>query len=131
MVGIILVCRMPQISSKALRPLALLGDHRAPQLPEVPTAREAGGSPAGFSESSWNGLAVPARCRRKDGIARLNRELARILACRTSNSACPEPTLVAQSSTPEQQAELLERDIKRWADVIERAKIPRSSATAR
>ena len=35
---------MPQISSKALRPLALLGDHRTATA-EVPIAREAGGPP--------------------------------------------------------------------------------------
>jgi len=49
----------------------------------------------------------------------------RILALPDVKQRLSELTLVAQSSTPEQQAELLERDIKRWADVIERAKIPK------
>lgn len=115
---------MPQISSKALRPLALLGEHRAAQLPDVPIAREAGGSLAAFSAASWNGLAVPVKTP-KDVVARLNRELVRILAMPDVKQRLADLTLVAQSSTPEQQAELLERDIKRWADVIERAKIPK------
>lgn len=34
---------MPQIAAKALRPLAVLGAQRAPQLPQVPTVRESGG----------------------------------------------------------------------------------------
>ena len=115
---------MPQISSKALRPIALLGDHRAAQLPEVPAAREAGGPLANFSAASWNGIAVPAKTP-KDIVARLNRELVRILALPEVKQKLADLTLVAQSSTPEQQVELLDRDIKRWAGVIERAKIPK------
>lgn len=115
---------MPQVSSRALRPLALLGDHRAGQLPDVPAARELGGSLASFSAASWNGLAVPAKTPR-DVIARLNRELVRVLALPDVRQKLADLTLVARSSTPEQQAELLERDVKRWSGVIERAKIPK------
>lgn len=120
----ILGALMPQISSKALRPLALLGDHRAAQLPDVPIAREAGGTLAGFSAASWNGLAVPAKTP-KDVVAKLNRELVRILALPDVKQRLADLTLVAQGSTPEQQAELLDSDIKRWSGVIERAKIPK------
>jgi len=115
---------MPQIASKALRPLALLGDHRAAQLPDVPIAREAGGTLASFSAASWNGLAVPEKTP-KDVVAKLNRELVRILALPDVKQRLADLTLVAQSSTPEQQAELLDSDIKRWSGVIERAKIPK------
>ena len=113
---------MPQITSKALRPLALLGDQRAVVLPGVPTAREAGGSLANFSAASWNGLAVPAKTP-KDIVAKLNRELVRILALPDIKQRLYDLMLVAQSSTPEQLAQLLDSDIKKWTDVIERAKI--------
>jgi tripartite-type tricarboxylate transporter receptor subunit TctC len=119
----ILGALMPQITSKALRPVALLGDHRAAQLPGVPIAREAGGSLANFSAASWNGLAVPSKTP-KDVVAKLNRELVRILALPDVKQRLADLTLVAQSSTPEQQAQLLDNDIKRWSGVIERAKIP-------
>ena len=115
---------MPQITSKALRPLALLGDQRAVVLPGVPTAREAGGSLANFSAASWNGLAVPAKTP-KDIVAKLNRELVRILALPDVKQRLYDLMLVAQSSTPEQLAQLLDSDIKKWTDVIERAKIPK------
>ena len=118
----ILGALMPQVASKALRPVALLGDHRASQLPDTPIAREAGGSLANFSAASWNGLAVPARTP-KDVVAKLNRELVRILALPDVRQRLADLTLIAQSSTPEQLAELLDNDIKRWAGVIERAKI--------
>lgn len=118
----ILGALMPQIASKALRPIALLGDHRASQLPDVPIAREAGGTLANFSAASWNGLAVPAKTP-KDVVTKLNRELVRILALPDVKQRLADLTLVAQSSTPEQLGDLLDSDIKRWADVIERAKI--------
>ena len=120
----ILGALMPQIASKALRPVALLGDHRASQLPDVPIAREAGGTLVNFSAASWNGLAVPAKTP-KDVVAKLNRELVRILALPDVKQRLADLTLVAQSSTPEQLGDLLDSDIKRWAGVIERAKIPK------
>ncbi len=115
---------MPQISAHALRPLALLGDARAAQLLGVPTVRESGGWLAQFSAASWNGLSVPAKTP-KETVAKLNRELVRILALPDVKQRLAELTLVAQSSTPEQLGSLLESDIKRWTSVIERAKIPK------
>ncbi len=120
----ILGALMPQINSKALRPLALLGDKRAAQLPEVPAAHEAGGSLVKFSAASWNGLAVPGKTP-KDIVARLNRELLRILALPEVRQKFADLTLVAESSSPEQLAGTLERDIARWSGVIERARIAR------
>ena len=115
---------MPQITSKALRPLVLLGDGHAAQLPGIPAAHEAGGSLAKFSAVSWNGLAVSAKTP-KEIVTRLNREITRILALPDVKQRLASLTLVAQSSTPEQLATLLDSDIKRWAEVIERAKIPK------
>ena len=115
---------MPQIASKALRPLALLGDGHAAQLPGIPAVHEAGGSLAKFSAASWNGLAVPAKTP-KEIVTKLNREISRILALPEVKQRLADLTLVAQSSTPEQLAGLLDSDIKRWAEVIERAKIPK------
>lgn len=115
---------MPQVKSNALRPLALLGDSHATQLPGVPMAKEAGGSIANFSAASWNGLSVPAKTP-KDVVAKLNRELVRILALPDVKQRLADLTLVAQSSTPEQLSAALDNDIKRWAGVIERAKIPK------
>jgi tripartite-type tricarboxylate transporter receptor subunit TctC len=115
---------MSQISSKALRPIALLGEQRAATLPDVPTVRELGGSLANFNAASWNGLALPAKTR-TDIVAKLNRELVRILALPDVKLRLSELLLVAQSSTPEQLGQLLDSDIKQWAQVIERTNIQR------
>ena len=115
---------MPQIASKALRPLAVLGEKRAPQLPDVPAARESGGSLAAFKASSWNGLAVPAKTPR-DVVARLSREVQAAVVQPDVKARLLELNLVAQGSTPEQLGALMASEVKRWSDVIAHANIPR------
>ena len=113
---------MPQIKSNAVRPLALLGDKRTDSLPGVPTVQESGGSLAKFQASSWNGLAVPARTPR-DVVMRLNREIQTIMEMPDVKKRLSDLNLNAQSSSPEQAAEALASDIKRWQEVIAKAKI--------
>ncbi len=113
---------MAQVSSKALRPVALLGEKRLATLPDVPTVRESGGALASFNVTSWNGLAVPAKTP-KDVVAKLSREVQAVLANPEVKKRLSDLTLNAQGSTPEQVSELLASEIKRWADVIARAKI--------
>jgi len=115
---------MPQIKSNALRPLALLGDKRAPSLPDVPTAQESGGTLAKFHASSWNGLAAPAATP-KDRIQYLNRELNAVLAMPAVKQKLASLEVDARPGTPEQLGGLLASEIKRWGDVITRANIPR------
>ena len=115
---------MPQISSKALRALAVLGDKRAIQLPEVPAVRESGGVLASFNVSSWNGLAVPARTPRAV-VERLSREVQAALAQPEVRQRLLDLNLVAHGSTPEQLGEHLVTDIRRWSEVIARAGIAR------
>ena len=113
---------MPQIKSSAVRPLALLGDKRTDSLPGVPTVHESGGSLAKFQASSWNGLAVPARTPR-EVVLRLNREIQAIMDMPDVKKRLSDVNLNAQSSTPEQVAEVLAADIRRWHEVIVKAKI--------
>src|SRR6185369_15275791 len=115
---------MPQIAAHALLPLAVLGAQRAPQLPDVPAARESGGALADFNVSSWNALAVPAKTP-ADVIARLSREVQAAVAQPDVKKRLLELNLVAQGSSPAQLREHLAADIKRWSDVIARAKIQR------
>jgi tripartite-type tricarboxylate transporter receptor subunit TctC len=115
---------MPQIASRALRPLAVLGAQRAPQLPDVPAARETGGALARFDVSSWNGLAVPAKTP-LDVVARLSREVQTALAQPDVKKHLLDLNQVAQGSTPAQLRERLEADIARWGEVIARARIQR------
>ena len=113
---------LPQISSKALRVLAVTGEKRASVLPEVPTAKESG-LPT-FIASSWNALAAPAKTP-KDVIARLNKEVSAALNAPDVKKKLHDLNVEASASTPAQASELLSSEIKRWGDVIVRAKIPK------
>ena len=113
---------MPQIQSKALRPVALLSDKRSPVLPDVPAVREAGGNLSQFNVSSWNGLSAPAKTPR-EVVQRLSRELQTILALPEVKKRLLELSLYAQGSTPEQASELLSQDIRRWTEVIAKSKV--------
>jgi tripartite-type tricarboxylate transporter receptor subunit TctC len=111
-----------QIKAKALRALAITGDKRSRMLPDVPTAQEAGVT--GFSAASWNGLAVPAKTP-KDVIARLNKDIVAALHDPAVRKRLEDLNLDPHPGTPEQAAAMLNNDIKRWGDVIARAKIPK------
>ncbi|WP_310643271.1 tripartite tricarboxylate transporter substrate binding protein [Limnohabitans sp.] len=113
---------MPQIKSNAVRPLALLGDKRAASMPDVPAVREAGGPLAKFQASSWNGLAVPAHTPR-EVVLRLSREIQAIMEMPDVKKRLSDANLNAQGSTPEQAADVLAADIRRWHEVIVKAKI--------
>jgi tripartite-type tricarboxylate transporter receptor subunit TctC len=113
---------MPQVQSKALRPLALMGDKRFPALPDVPLLRETGGHLANFNVASWNGLAVPVKTPR-EVVLKLNREIQTILNAPDVKKRLSDLNVIAQGSTPEGAAEILNADIRRWAEVIARAKI--------
>ncbi len=113
---------MPQIGAKALRPVAVMGAERAPQLPDVPTLRESGGPWAGFNVASWNGLAVPVKTPAAV-VDRLSREVQSALAQPDVKKRLLELNLNPQSSSPAQLRERLAADVQRWTDVIVRAKL--------
>ncbi len=114
---------MPQVQAQAVRPLAVLGETRSPLLPQVPTVAEAAGL-RGFDVSSWNALAAPAKTPR-DIVERLARETREVLASPEVKKQLADLNVQARASTPGELAALLDREIRRWGDVIERAGIAR------
>lgn len=113
-----------QITAKALRALAVLGDKRPAGLDGVPTAAETGGALAGFNVASWNALAAPAGTPRPV-IERLQREVQAALATADLQQRLAALNVEARASTPQQLGDLLASEIRRWTAVIERAGIPR------
>jgi len=102
--------------------VAVLSDKRSALLADVPALRESGGTLSQFNVGSWNGLAVPSKTP-KAVVTRLNKELQTVLANPDVVKRLSDLSLHAQGSTPEQAAELLGSEIKRWGEVIVRAKI--------
>ncbi len=107
-----------QVKGGALRALAVTGKRRSTALPDVPTTAEAGLS--AFQASSWNGLAAPAKTPRPV-IDRLNKEVAAALAKPDVRKKLADLNIDADPSTPDEAAQLLAADIKRWGAVIDKA----------
>jgi tripartite-type tricarboxylate transporter receptor subunit TctC len=114
---------MPQIQAQSVRALAVLGEARSPQLPQVPTVAESAGL-KGFSVSSWNALAAPAKTPREI-VTRLAHETRQVLESAEVKRQLADLNVQARASSPEQLAALLDNEIRRWGEVIARAGIPR------
>ncbi|RTQ37254.1 tripartite tricarboxylate transporter substrate binding protein [Variovorax gossypii] len=113
---------LSQIEGKALRALAVMGEKRSPSLPEVPTVAESG--TPGFQVASWNALAAPAKTP-PDVIARLNQEARKALDSPEVRKRLQNLGVEPRGSTPQEQARLLDSEIRRWSGVIQRAGIPK------
>jgi tripartite-type tricarboxylate transporter receptor subunit TctC len=105
-----------------LRALAVTAGKRQPQLPDVPTAQEAG--VRGYDVASWNALAAPAKTPAAV-IRRVHEELAKALAAPEVQKRFAELGVEPRPSTPEYLREFFVSESKRWAQVVEAAKIPK------
>jgi len=106
------------IQGGKMRALAVSGRARAAQLPDVPTFNELG---IGFvDESSWYALFAP-RGTPKEIIAKINRDMARILAFPDMRER--EATLGYRfiGGSPDQLEVMLSHEIAKWAEVAKSA----------
>jgi len=110
------------IKAGDLRALAVTAGKRQPQLPDVPTAQEAG--VRGYDVASWNALAAPAKTPAAV-IRRVHDELAKALAAPEVQKRFAELGVEPRASTPEHLREFFVSESQRWAKVVEAAKIPK------
>jgi tripartite-type tricarboxylate transporter receptor subunit TctC len=105
----------PQIRDGKVKGLLVTSRDRSPQLPNVPTAAEAGVSD--FVVDSWFGLVVPAGTP-PEIIMRLNTELARIGALPDVQARLEAQGLRVTTSTVKGFADIIKADYDRWGKVI-------------
>jgi tripartite-type tricarboxylate transporter receptor subunit TctC len=108
------------VQSGQLRALALSSDQRRALLPTVPTVTESG--IAGYQVTSWNGFVVPARTPEAI-VARLNAEIAKVLAQPDIAKRFAELGLVTKPSSPREMQAIYDTDVERWRSVIEHANL--------
>ncbi len=108
-----------QIHAKAVRLLGVMGDNRPKDWPQTPAVRELPGL-SSFNVSSWNALAAPGKTP-KAIVERLSSEVAKLLSMPEMVQRLASFNVQARHSTPGQLAQLLDTDIRRWADVIQKA----------
>ncbi|WP_270937092.1 tripartite tricarboxylate transporter substrate binding protein [Falsiroseomonas oryzae] len=111
---------LPLARDGRIRMLAVGSERRVPTAPEVPTMAE-----AGFPEVQvdlWYALLGPAGLP-EDLVVRLNAELNAWLAEPSTREQLLAQGMAPTPGTPAALAELIRRDLQRWADVVRRAGI--------
>lgn len=113
----------PQIESGAVRGLAVTSPTRTPLLPNVPSAEEAGVK--GYDVRTWAGLLAP-KGTPPVIVKRLHAAVRETLADPETKLALEKATGgEVQASTAEEMRALIQSEVKKWADVIAAANIPR------
>jgi tripartite-type tricarboxylate transporter receptor subunit TctC len=102
------------IQAGKMRALAVSGRARAAQLPEVPTFEELG--IAFVDESSWYALFAP-RGTPKEIIAKVNADMARILASPDMKERETSLGYRFIGGPPDKLAAMLKHEIAKWAEV--------------
>jgi tripartite-type tricarboxylate transporter receptor subunit TctC len=103
-----------------IRGLAVTGTKREPAAADLPTVAEAG--VPGFEASSWHGLFVPARTPAQI-VKRMNADALSALADPAVRAKLDQNGYGIVGSSPEQLANLLKLEIKKWGTVIKDAGI--------
>ena len=111
---------VPQVKGGRLRALAVLGNSRAPSMPEIPTVAESG--LPGFEVSNWIGLFAPAGTP-PEIVERVNAEVQKIM--RTPEMAKRLETEGAKffPMTASQFADFQKAELARWGRIIREAGI--------
>ncbi|MCD0504738.1 Bug family tripartite tricarboxylate transporter substrate binding protein [Bordetella petrii] len=108
------------IKAGRLRALAVTSEQRAPQLPDVPTFREAG--LAGVDTSPLFGLVAPAGVPR-DIIDKLAATLDESVRAGDLNKKLAEAGFTPVGSGPAAFGERIRADVRKWTELIQRGGI--------
>ena len=108
------------VKAGKLRPLAVTSTQRSAVLPEVPTMIESG--LPGFEIQEWYGLAVPAGTPPAI-VRRLYAEIAKVMARPDVIQFITGMGVEVVTPTPEQLSEFVVSEIKRYREIVQRAKI--------
>jgi len=111
---------LPHIETGRLRALAVTDAKRSAFLPNLPTVAEAGFP--NFEMSYWLGLMAPAGTPRAI-IDRLAAESVAVLTTAEAREGLAKQGAEVVTSTPDELKRIVERDIKKWARLIQDAGI--------
>jgi tripartite-type tricarboxylate transporter receptor subunit TctC len=115
-----MITSLPHVREGKLRPLAVTGAKRSPQVPDLPTVAEAG--VPGYEASTWFAVMAPAGT--PDEIVRkLNAELNAALQLQDIRDRLATLGAEPLGGSPDDVAALLRRDLAKWSEVIRAANI--------
>ena len=107
---------LPHVQSGAIRALATTGPQRSPQLPDVPTVREAG-YPA-LEANEWFGVFVPANTP-DETVNRLNAAIRAVVNSDVFKTALAKLSVDPAGETPKEFAQLVKSDFDRWGPIVQ------------
>jgi len=116
---------IPQMRAGKVRILAQTSARRSPLIPSIPTVAESGWP--GFEADVWIAIVAPAKTPAA-AIARLHRELARIVADPALKSALWDPQWIDPvGGTPAEAREAMRREAAKWAAIVQSAHLDLAS----
>ncbi|GIX09809.1 tripartite tricarboxylate transporter substrate binding protein [Elioraea sp.] len=107
-----------QVKGDLVRPIAVLAESRAPQLPDVPTTAEQG--MPGLVFGTWFGLLAP-KGTPAPILARMNAEMNAVLGDAAARARLVQAGLAVGGGTPEQFAAFLDSEIRSHAELVRAA----------
>lgn len=107
------------IRANKLRGLAVASARRSQALPALPTVAE---TLPGFEASSWFAIFAPGATQ-GDVITKLNAEIAKVMARKDVHEQLMNQGYEPATGSPGDLADLLKKDMARWAEVIRRTGI--------
>lgn len=110
---------LPFVQAGQLRALGTTGTHRMSVLPDVPTISE---TLPGFEVMNWFGIVAPAKTP-ADRIARLQKEIATVLADPAIKQRLAAQGVEVVANTPAEAGRYMAHERERWANVIKDARI--------
>jgi tripartite-type tricarboxylate transporter receptor subunit TctC len=109
---------LPLMQAGRIKPIAIAAKERLKTQPDVPTIGEAGG-PAGLEVDSWLALMAP-RGTPPEIVRRINADVNRQLADPDVLEQMQRLGFEPAPGTPEQFAEIIRADAKRYGDLVRR-----------
>lgn len=106
---------LPHVRAGRVRGLATTGSKRSIGAPDLPTIAEAG--VPGFEVISWNGLVFPSGVSQAI-LARMNKVTNTIIGAADFKARIGKVGYETVGGTPGQFKELIEKDTKKWAEII-------------
>lgn len=105
---------LPHVNAGKLRALGLTGLKRSPVLPDLPTIAE---TLPGYEQIVWHSVVVPAKTP-KPIVAKLTKELIRILRLPEIKERFSSQGLDAVGSTPEELTALIKKEVVMYAKLV-------------
>jgi tripartite-type tricarboxylate transporter receptor subunit TctC len=105
---------LPQLTSGKLRPIAVTGAKRSPQLPDVPTFKEAG--LPGVESYAWYGFFATAKTP-KEVVNKLNAEAQKVMKTPAFQAVLKDTGSDYVGDTPENFAKFIQAEQAKWAKV--------------